>query len=266
MKKLYIQKVVWYHAVLLATILFVCNWSSNVHAQNILPALDEIKMKLSEQYMLVKDYSVKVNVAVNTPRLRMPGKRIKLYFKQPNQTKLEAKGFAIFPKNGLMENPVELLDNLSELSPIGKGIENDREHWILTGFIKQDSSHFTPWGDSDAGRLSLQIWIDQEHWTITQTKTFLDSTQVMLIRSEYLEVGSGIYLPEKTLIRFELDKSVLERIENFSEMGFSTSQSSNKYSHRKIIPTEGTITLEFFDYILNKGLPDELFIEDKKSD
>jgi len=266
MKKMDNQKTGWNYTVILIIIFFICNWNSEIRGQNSSPSIDEIKIKLSDQYALVNDYSVKVNVAVNTPRLRMPGKRVKLYFKQPDQTKLEAKGFAVIPKNGLMENPVALLDNLSELTILGRGIENDRDHWILTGVLIPDSIQFKPWGSSDAGGLSLQIWIDKEQWTITQTKTFLDSSQVLLIRSDYLEVKAGIYLPETTLIRFELDQSVLKKMEDFSEMEFSTSKSGKNKFHRSITPTEGTITLEFSDYILNKGLPDELFIEDKKND
>jgi hypothetical protein len=191
----------------------------------------------------------------------MPGKRVKVYFKQPNQTKLESKGFAVIPKNGLMENPVNLLDDLSELTVIGEGIENDRKHWILSGTLSQDSIQFKPWGNSGLGHLQLQIWVDQEYWTIGQTKTFVDSSQVLLIRSEYIEVEKDIFLPKKTLIRFEIDQSILNTLEDFSNFNHSEPQSPAGDIPEKMAAAKGTITLKFDDYILNQGLPDELFID-----
>ncbi len=49
------------------------------------------------------------NVSIKTPVLRMPHKRVDFWFKQPNLTKTETKGFAAIPKSGLISSPIDLI-------------------------------------------------------------------------------------------------------------------------------------------------------------
>jgi len=62
---------------------------------------------LIQQFQRVQDYTVSVKISVKMPRFRMPKKKIKLTFKQPNKVKVEARGFAVVPKTGLALSPKE---------------------------------------------------------------------------------------------------------------------------------------------------------------
>jgi hypothetical protein len=189
---------------------------------------------------------------------------LKLYFKQPDRIKLETRGFAVVPRNGIMGNPTDIFDNLINLEIKGQGLENDVLHWVLEGDLYPDSVHFKPWENSDGQALSMnmEIWVDPDKWVIGQSKTYLDGELVLLVRSDYLEAAQNLFLPEETLIRFEFDENIQEKInipEGMNRRGFPQDLPEGE---RNISPTYGVITLKFSDYRLNTGLTDEFFIEE----
>ena len=52
----------------------------------------------NNQFNSVDDYKVNMQVELDVPAFRMPKKKYKVFYKNPNKIKVKAKGFGILPK------------------------------------------------------------------------------------------------------------------------------------------------------------------------
>ena len=53
------------------------------------------------QYNKIIDYEVDIQVSMKVPAFRMPKKKYKVFYKQPDLIKVKSKGFGILPKTGI---------------------------------------------------------------------------------------------------------------------------------------------------------------------
>ena len=74
-----------------------------------------IILKTNEKFNKINDYEVDMTIRVKIPAFRMPKKRYKVYYKNPNKVKVKAKGFGILPKTGLFTSPNDNFDNLTNI-------------------------------------------------------------------------------------------------------------------------------------------------------
>ena len=132
----------------LATHLLIFMLFSNIIAQDkdkystsIFPTADSVLDSLEQNYNRIEDYYVRIEISIKTPILRMPRKRVNFWFKQPNLTKVETKGFAAIPKSGMISSPIDLFDNLINVSVIGAEYYNGKQVWILHGNLKPLMQH-----------------------------------------------------------------------------------------------------------------------------
>ena len=93
--------------------------NNNISSTNLFPSADSVLDSLEQSYNRIEDYYTRIDVSIKTPMLRMPRKRVDFWFKQPNLTKIETKGFAAIPKSGMISSPIDLFDNLSNIAVIG---------------------------------------------------------------------------------------------------------------------------------------------------
>ena len=56
---------------------------------------DYLIERTNKQFNLINDYQVDMTVKVEVPAFRMPKKKYKVYYKQPNKVKVKAKGFGM---------------------------------------------------------------------------------------------------------------------------------------------------------------------------
>ena len=73
------------------------------------PTVEAVQDSLITRFNRIEDYSVKIKISVKMTGLRMPRKKIKLYYKAPDKVKVKSKGFAIIPKTGLGGSPDQFL-------------------------------------------------------------------------------------------------------------------------------------------------------------
>ena len=69
----------------------------------------------NNQFNSVEDYQVNMLVELDVPAFRMPKKKYKVFYKNPNKIKVKAKGFGILPKTGLFTSPNDNFDNLKDI-------------------------------------------------------------------------------------------------------------------------------------------------------
>ena len=55
----------------------------------------------NQQFNSINDYKVDMIIRLEIPAFRMPKKKYKVFYKQPDKIKVKARGFGILPKTGL---------------------------------------------------------------------------------------------------------------------------------------------------------------------
>ncbi|NQU28916.1 MAG: hypothetical protein HQ528_11555 [Candidatus Marinimicrobia bacterium] len=202
--------------------------------------VDSVKTR----YDLIQDYSVQVKLAVEMPGFRMPRKRIKLFFKQPDKLKIESDGFALVPRQGL--GVAAILDSLTAIEIIGEETIFGYPCWILRGRGREGELQF-----------ETSAWVDQQDWVIRQIKSMIDTTQVAQIELEYSLIDRRYLLPIKTTVMIDLPQLMATRMDHYDPDGspFPQAKSSEKGNR------SGKVTLEFNRYRVNRGLKDSFFRE-----
>lgn len=229
---------------------------------SIFPTADSVLDSLEQNYNRIEDYYVRIEISIKTPILRMPRKRVDFWFKRPNLTKVETKGFAAIPKSGIISSPIDLFDNLTNVSVIGAEYYNGKQVWILHGNLKPDSLMFGKMGNIDKKLdLSMKLWVDRNIWTLIKSETWMDTIKVVEIQSEYKSFPNDIHLPKETIIKFEYSGGLLSGVERTfgarHQFGSMQDESSGK-------DLSGIITLKFSDYKVNQGIEDTFFKEEEE--
>lgn len=261
------------------------------------PSPEELITALKERFRRIEDYSVTVRITVQMPRLRMPRKKVRLFFKsargeQPDRVKIEADGFAVVPRTGLTRSPDDIFKALSDLEVTGSEDLEGRVHWIIQGRIIPDSITFRFWNQEEGADLSMRLWVDPLRGVIARSETYLDTIPVLSINSTHREEEGGIHLPELTEVRLHLGGGILQQIGDHDPMGGPFGERhqrvereseqdypvqdfgdtvmqekeqllTNRFEQETGMDFEGYIRMEFSKYKVNRGLKDSFF-EDKK--
>ncbi len=225
--------------------------------------VDSIKKNLVTRFDLIEDYTVNVKISVDMTGFRMPRKRIKLYYKAPDNIKVESRGFAIVPKTGLGGSPTQFFNMLSSIEINADDSSLEQSKLFLIGDVITDSLDIPMSEAGEFPNMQMILSVDTEKWIITQVSAVFDSTTIFDISSEYTE-SDGFYLPKQTIMTIQLkslkDWSVYDPVQGgldhhkkgndiAEEMGFNPVEG----------PLGGTITMDFSRYRVNRGLKDKIF-------
>jgi outer membrane lipoprotein-sorting protein len=239
---------------------------------SLFPSSDSVLDSLANNYNQIEDYYVQIELSIQTPMLRMPRKKVEFWYKKPNLTKAEAKGFAAIPKSGLVSSPVDLFDNLDDIKVVGAEYLNDAQVWILRGTLHPDSLAFKNIDKyNNSLELSMRLYVDREKWILVRSETWMDTTRVLEIDSEYINVKDDIYLPKETIVKFEYSKDLTAELDNSLQsnnqvmnMKKDMMLDSETGDNLKDTKFDGLITLKFSKYKVNQGLEEDFFIEETK--
>ena len=228
---------------------------------SIFPSADSVLDSLEQTYNRIEDYYTRIDVSIKTPMLRMPRKRVDFWFKQPNLTKVETKGFAAIPKSGMVSSPIDIFDNLSNISVIGAEYYNDKQVWLLQGELIPDSLMFKNVNKTkDTNGLTMKMWIDLNNWTLIRSETFMDTFKIVEISTEYKSFLNNINLPIETTLLFNYRSDIMPAMVNFHGSN-SPIKKSTKQDSTKVM--SGSITMKYSKYKINQGIEDAFFEEEE---
>ncbi|NHZ86099.1 MAG: hypothetical protein GWP19_09480 [Planctomycetia bacterium] len=247
----------------LATHLLIFILLSNLVAQDkgrsssIFPTANSVLDSLEQNYNRIEDYYVRIDVSIKTPVLRMPRKRVDFWFKQPNLTKVETRGFAAIPKSGMISSPIELFDNLSNISVRGAEYYEGQQVWILQGELIPDSLMFQNMNKiEDSNKLTMRIWVDFNNWTLIKSETWMDTFKIVEISSTYKSFPNNINLPLETRLVFNYRSDMIPQMANFHGSNTVVNK-SNEQDSTKVM--SGSITMKYSKYKINQGIEDAFF-------
>jgi len=213
--------------------------------------------KTNEKFNEVNDYQVEMIIRVKVPAFRMPKKKYKVFYKKPNKIKIKSKGFGILPKTGLFTSPNDNFDNLKNITMIyDQDISN---HVILKGDLIVDSLKFDM--PNEYSRITfdpiVEVKIDTINWVIKNVTTKLDSLKLFQINNNYDIYNDKYYMPKESIVKYFIkDKKLFNWINKDAS---NVIGQGKELANRNDSIVEGTITVEYNNYKINKGIKDKIF-------
>jgi len=206
---------------------------------------DEIIKKMQTVFDGIKDYKVDMTISVDMSFLKVPKSKATLYFKQPDKVKLDSKGFAMLPKEGLTFSPGKMLD----FAYSAFYIKEEKVGESNTHVIK-----IIP--NADTARVLLTtLWVDSKFNILRKIKSTTKSAGEFEIELTYAD-PANIKLPSTAELTFTFDQNKIPaRIRDEIQKESKDQKNQNSMN--------GKVTIRYENYSINKGLPDDLFKEDQ---
>ena len=213
--------------------------------------------KTNEKFNEVNDYQVEMVIRVKVPAFRMPKKKYKVFYKKPNKIKIKSKGFGILPKTGLFTSPNDNFDNLKNITMIYD--EDLSNHVVLKGDLIVDSLKFDM--PNEYSRITfdpiVEVKIDTINWVIKNVTTKLDTLKLFQINNNYDIYNDKYYMPKESVVKYFIkDKKLFNWINKDAS---NVIGQGKELANRNDSIVEGTITVEYNNYKINKGIKDKIF-------
>lgn len=201
--------------------------------------LKEVRLKLEK----VKDYSAQVHIEANVPMIKIDDVNAKVYFKQPNHFKVESKGIAILPKQGM--------GDLTAFISNEKGYTCALNGTKMLGSVQTKVISVLPLIEN-SDLILVKLWIDPTKDVILKAQVTSKANGTLDIDYTY---GDQIKygLPSKLVFTIDVKKFKLPK-----SMAADLHQTKKKSAAVKE-GQEGKISLDFSNYQVNKGLSNQFF-------
>ena len=214
--------------------------------------------KTNQKFNSIDDYKVDMTIKLEIPAFRMPKKKYKVYYKRPNKIKVKAKGFGILPKTGLFTSPNDNFDNLTNIKLSNyKDSENIHDIIIIGDLIVDSLKLEMP---NEYSRITfdpiVEVKIDTLNWVIKNVTTRLDTLKLFQINNYYKMYDKKYYMPYQSIVKYYVkDKKLFNWLNK--DAGNIIGQHNLPKNNESIV--EGTITVDYKKYIINKGIKDSVF-------
>jgi hypothetical protein len=205
---------------------------------------NDLLTKVVAKLNTVKDYTATANVTADIPMIKILPSKAKIYFKQKDKFKVEAKGIVILPKQGFTDVNTFISNSKNYQSILGDTtVINSTKSVLVTVIPNGESSEI----------ILAKLWVDYTRNVFMKTQVTTKSNGTVTTTFNYGDkVSYG--LPSKMVFeidvkKFKIPKSVAADINN--------RDAKAKKDTRK----KGTITVSLSDYSVNQGLSDALFVK-----
>jgi hypothetical protein len=202
--------------------------------------------KIKEKYSSIIDYQADINIRINVDFISIPEKKARIYYKKPNLFKYEADDFIMLPKKGLNFSINEILS--INYSYLNAGVQNINN--IKTEIIK-----IIPL-ESDYEIILATLWIDKSNTRVIRAEVNTKKNGTFIIDLAYFKPDD--ILPATLKITFDVTYIDIP-------FGFLLETGGEVFNKKNdISKSEGTVIINYSNYIINSGLNDSFFKEQKK--
>lgn len=216
------------------------------------PTEKDLKALILKNLEDIHDYEVMINIQINMPGLRMPEKEVKYYFKEPNKSKLDSKGFAVVPKDGIMPFTNVLKSDSLSITYLAETDFFGHQVYIVT--LADSLLH---------EGMQARLWIDRETGIVHQGIMQVDGTDLITVKFEYELVDDTAYLPVSTEVRLKLP-SGFRGLKMLGKNPVDAKKLRDSMKDNDEFVT-GLINLEFYNYKLNRSIPDDFFEDEAET-
>ena len=217
--------------------------------------VERVINKTQKQFEKAFDYQVTMKIELKVPGFRMPKKKYKVFFKQPNKLKIKSRGFGMLPKTGIFTSPKDNFDNLKNMRLISTNNDNGKVY--IKGEVIVDSLKLKmPNEYAKLGfKPTVTVKIDTNNWVINNIITELDTLKLVEIKNTYKKVDNNYIMPSASTVQYFIKDAKLSgwlKKDITSIVGKNPLEKSNDM-------VEGKISIIYEDYMINKGIKDKIF-------
>jgi hypothetical protein len=214
--------------------------------------------KTDDQFREINNYQVDMVISIAIPAFRMPKKKYKVYFKQPDKIKVKSRGFGLLPKTGMFTSPLENFSNLSNIR-FSKDLSRTNPNEImLVGDLVLDSLALDV--PNEYARLTFKptvdVKVDTQNWVITQALTKIDTVKIMEINNFYDVVDDSFYMPIRSTVEYYVKDA---RLSKWINKDIGTIMGNNHNMNIESDMVKGLISVNYAKYRVNRGIKDSIF-------
>ena len=211
--------------------------------------------KTQKQFEKAFDYQVTMKIELKVPGFRMPKKKYKVFFKQPNKLKIKSRGFGMLPKTGIFTSPKDNFDNLKNMRLISTN--NDNGQVYIKGEVIVDSLKLKmPNEYAKLGfRPTVTVKIDTNNWVINNIITELDTLKLVQITNTYKKVDDNYVMPSASTVQYFIKDA---KLSGWLKKDITSIVGQNPLEQKSDM-VEGKISIVYEDYIINRGIKDKVF-------
>jgi outer membrane lipoprotein-sorting protein len=212
-----------------------------IQAQDVNVLVEKVKQKMN----VVNDYSVEAKMKTSVAFIKAPIGKVKIYFKKPDQLKLfREKGISILPKGGVSVNFFSIL-NTTNLSIIDAGttIVNGTNTRIVKLLPLNENSEI----------IISTLYIDEKNLLIRKSSTTTRENGSFDMEMFYSDL-QNLGLPNKMVFSFNVKDYKMPKGVTLDIDDDLSKEEKKKFQNKK-----GKIEFTYSNYIINKGIPDNIF-------
>lgn len=235
--------------ILLFTPIFI--FANDLYLNDVNRVVD----KTQKQFEKASDYQVTMKIELKVPGFRMPKKKYKVFFKQPNKLKIKSRGFGMLPKTGIFTSPKDNFDNLKNMRLISTN--NDNGQVYIKGEVIVDSLKLKmPNEYAKLGfRPTVTVKIDTNNWVINNIITELDTLKLVEITNTYKKVDNNYVMPSASTVQYFIKDA---KLSGWLKKDITSIVGQNPLEQKSDM-VEGKISIVYEDYIINRGIKDKVF-------
>ena len=214
--------------------------------------------KTDDQFREINNYQVDMVISIAIPAFRMPKKKYKVYFKQPDKIKVKSRGFGLLPKTGMFTSPLENFSNLSNIRFSKDFSRTNSNEIMLVGDLVLDSLALDV--PNEYARLTFKptvdVKVDTQNWVITQVLTKIDTVKIMEINNFYDVVDDSFYMPIRSTVEYYVKDA---RLSKWINKDIGTIMGNNHSMNIESDMVKGLISVNYAKYRVNRGIKDSIF-------
>jgi len=184
----------------------------------------------------VKSFEADVDIDVDVDFIRIPVKKGRVFYKEPDKFRFRATGFVLMPKQGLNFTINEILN--SNHAAIYAGEEDGNQKIKIVPL------------DDKATFVLATAWIDKQQARINKLEVSTQNQGNYTLHFFYGQLGYEI--PVETKISFEISQIDIP-MKFIGNLKVDKKKAGEKSS--------GTVTLKYSNFKINGIIPDEVFVE-----
>lgn len=220
---------------------FMLAFTAGSYAQDAAALVKKVKEKLDK----VNDYEATGEMKTNVSFMKVPAAEVKVYFKKPGKIKIKnEKGISLVPKGTVSISLNNLLSG--QYQALDGGTDN-------IGGVPVKIVKLLPLDENGEVVLS-KLYIDEARLLILRAKTTTRESGTNELEMHYGKF-SAYALPDKIIFSFntqdyKLPKGVTFDYDDGSQQKKETGEAQTQ---------RGKIEITYSNYIINKGVSDEVF-------
>jgi len=230
-------------AVLLAA--FSSSCPADLFSQTTVTAAEALA-GVQKEFSRINDYRADLRVETDIPGVKTPPMEATLYFRKPDRMHLEARGFAMLPRDAVSFNPGVFTEDAYDATLQGEE--------TVDGVRCLKIKHLAKFATLRLQRAML--FVDPTRMLVMKLNTDPAQGGSAEINIKYVFVQNSFFLPGRVIIEMAAAAAPRAGIPGKPPRWETGAQNSRGKKPR--------ITMTYSNHVVNKGIPDAVFSKEKR--